>query len=365
MPFSRRRGGVQMMMRGGVTASFAAQMAALGLLTWLKTDEVSGATIAKNAESTYSATNPHEVTTNSAFATDSAWNKDAGWTISSGEAHFVNPGANGSIYQAAVGAADRKTYRVRGTVNDFVAGFADFFLGGTAGPTNTLSGNGSNDFTAINTGTSANCLCRGRSGSTFDLDDFIIEEVGNLEAIISAGITLEASGPGVNYKAFDLDGANGVLTVGGTNLNGRTVTHFVMLLNPDTFTANDRILFKNGEWDVLVDGSGYMTATRAYSTTPASSVASVALQTGQWQLVEFYLDSTGDDIIHFRIDGVQADDASPTAGVGTPASNTNPLQIGKNASTNAFDGKVSNFGMSPTILDLATSQALANSPDFS
>lgn len=150
------------------------------------------------------------------------------------------------------------------------------------------------------------------------------------------GTVLLAQGGGA---AIALDGSSGYETVAnGTALNGLTEATIWLLINPDTLTDGDRLLWKNGELDVYLNADGSIHAHRDYSTSDADTdTAAGVIAAGSKYAVAVHWNNT-DKIIHINVNGVNVDSGTPTAGVGTAVSNTNILQLWKNSSTNAFDG---------------------------
>lgn len=183
-------------------------------------------------------------------------------------------------------------------------------------------------------------------------------KIGQLDAS-ATNLTLAQTGLLGAGHAVDFNGSTSVATVRRSTINGLTTAYYGLLIKPDTLTANDRLLWLNGELDIYVDGSGFIVGARTRGTTNAESTSSVALTTGAWQWVEVIYQS---DVISYRINGADASDATPTTGAGTTASTSNALQIGKDGGTGAYDGLLDEVVMDiNSVPTAAQSMALARS----
>jgi hypothetical protein len=178
------------------------------------------------------------------------------------------------------------------------------------------------------------------AASEFYVRSVVLRQIGENDGQASAaGVTFGITDyRGAANEAFDLDGSAGVVTVVDTSYDGLTSLMQWGIFTPDSITANRRLFFKSGEWDVLMNADGTLTATVNYGTTNATRTTSTAIVVDT--PVDIGFEIGADKVLHIYIAGVEAEYASSQAGEGTRASTTNDMQLGKDASTNGFDGDI-------------------------
>src|SRR5690606_5938778 len=119
------------------------------------------------------------------------------------------------------------------------------------------------------------------------VDDVEILEDGDFDLALpngSAGVTFGQAGEDGVGTAVDLDGTNGAFTlINRTAWQGMTDFLFGGMINPDVTGANDRLVFKNGEYDVLFNADGTVSVTINYSDSNATCTTSTTFSTGTWQ----------------------------------------------------------------------------------
>lgn len=363
---------------GAAVPVLSTQLAALNALVWLPTDEASGV-IADNAAFTGAAgselfTGPNAATDGTGEANATTGMSTVSATIASQSSEVyqgtyalqIDATANNGRGQVSPATTRGRTYTVQ-----FASKVPSLVL--QLLQTLSLNPNLSQAPTAswvvythrgIATTTSLTLRLNAvvgvpSAGDTIYGDAISIKETGQRDGYITGTVTVNQAGPG-DTKAYDF--AGGYVEMIGTTLDGLTTAEIFMLINPDTLAANRRIIYKSGEWDVVCAATGIVTATRTYSTTSASSAATTALQTGEWQWLRIQLDPTT-DVIRLWIDDTEVTPASPTAGVGTPATNTNAWLLGSDA-TNHFDGKISNLVIQSTELSGGQWSNIVNAPNL-
>ncbi len=175
-------------------------------------------------------------------------------------------------------------------------------------------------------------------GEDYTIASLSAKKIGEYDALIS-GATLGQVGQLGANEAFDFDGSNDVLTLDDVRTDGLTAGTLWLLINPDTLTDGDRLIFKNGELDWYLQADGSMVGHVDYSTTDAeTSSAAGVITTGAWQAVGMSWDDSAKTVNLYKA-GVLVND-TVQVGVGTRVSNTNNYLIGDNTGTNAFDGKI-------------------------
>ncbi len=159
----------------------------------------------------------------------------------------------------------------------------------------------------------------------------------------SSGVTLGQNDQhGDANEAVNLDGANNQLFTQRTTLNGMAAFFAQMVINLDTISANDRLLFKNASIDLLLNADGTLSLTINFSGTNATLVTTTVLSIATWYRVAIWIGS--DKVPHLSVNGVEATYASQVTGVGTRTSNTNPLYVlSHSTAANSMDGKASDF----------------------
>lgn len=264
------------------------------------------------------------------------------------------------IIQNLVGATIGKTYLIR-----FWAKVSNTTGSPTIRPDfsantgiNTLLSATYTQITRRGVATAANAglvLGRGSTGSNANksiyVDDVEILEDGDFDLALpngSTGVTFGQAGEDGVGTAVDLDGTNGAFTlINRTAWQGMTDFLFGGMINPDVTGANDRLVFKNGEYDVLFNADGTVSVTINYSDSNATCTTSTTFSTGTWQGFAVGI-SDSDKLPRVYKDGVECAYSSRSAGVGSRVSNTNNIIWFKDASTNGFNGKAQKLYMLKT-----------------
>ena len=199
----------------------------------------------------------------------------------------------------------------------------------------------------------------------FTLDSIVIDRVGDLDGWLSdSGATRAQTGEQGGATATDFDGSAGMMTLYNRS-EWQGMTNFIAggMINPDATGANDRLLFKTDEIDVLFNADGTVTVTIHYADVDAVTTTTTTFSTGAWQHFAVGIGSS-DNLARVYKNGAEcAYDGTPTAGEGARVSNTNNLQFFKNASTDAFNGKAEKLFLiktAPTAALAAQIYALRN-----
>ena len=174
----------------------------------------------------------------------------------------------------------------------------------------------------------------------FTVDSIVIDKVGDLDGWLPAsGVTLLQTGENGGANAIDFNGSAGLMTLYNRS-EWRGMTNFIAggMINPDATGANDRLLFKSAEFDVIFNADGTISVTINYNTTNATCTTVEAFSTGSWQHFAVGI-SSADNLPRVYKNGVECTYSATQAGSSTRVSNTNNLQFFKDGSTNGFDGK--------------------------
>lgn len=359
--------------------SFTDQMQSLDFNLWYKTNETTGV-IADNAS--YTGLPGNELFAGPNAASDNALEANATTGVSTSNATIASQ--NTSVYtgnyaisvvstgtagrgQLNISATRGRTYSFSIAARRGAQGAQQSLSISTAGINPAFSQSVTTSsfveytHTAIITPTTYQLrfVAGGTIGDEIIFDDVSIRETGQRDGFITGTVTLNQDAPS-DLKSYDFSG--GRIEAIGTQIDGLTNAEIILLINPDTFAANRRIIYKNGEWDIVLDGSGIVTATRTYNTTSASTIATTALQSGVWQVLRIQLNSET-DIISIWIDDNNVTPVSPTVGVGTPSTNTNAWLFGSDG-TNNYDGKLSNIAIKNELISNGRYINLVNAPDF-
>lgn len=182
----------------------------------------------------------------------------------------------------------------------------------------------------------------GASAAEFYVWQPVLRQVGEYDGQASASVTFgQTDYKGAANEAFDFNGSAGMVTVNDPDFDGLTSLAMWGTFTPETITANRRLFYKNGEFDIFMNGDGTISGTVNYSTTNATRTTSTTISAGA--AVDIGFEIGEDRVLHLYIDGTEAEYASSQAGDGTRTSTTNDMQLGKDGSTNGFDGAIADW----------------------
>ncbi len=341
---------------------YAACVRALGPLLWLPLNESNGV-IADNAAYTDP---PSADLLGGAGSFDSAsgWTIDTEWTIAGGHASFLDTGS-GSINHAVTNFAPGDTLRIRFVIANS-GGQARFSIRAESSDTLVATSNYSDsayDLHVVSPYTASAIDIRGASaGSTFDLDNWIIRKVGELDGAVSGTTSLAQPGARGPQEACLFDGATSAITIYQRSaINSLDEFTAWMQINPASAGENDQgaLLFKNGDFELRFNSASRdLYAMAAYDTTNAETVSSTTLDADTWHTVEMRLDSSN-QTISLYVDGQEASYASQTAGVGSRSASTGDLIAGNNDAVNqSFDGLIDELILLDRLLNVSERQTL-------
>ncbi len=338
-------------------------------LVWLPLRDVSGS-IARNAAYTVYTplspgpellSNPGQVNgVGSLFAFDGSGNTPTGWTVEGetgadprvsevaagqGNASAPNPGGGHinlysgpaspavGLYQPVLTVGD--SYRGIEDIDTVISGIAQRSAGGAGGtnfgPALTAAGVHSLDFIAIHTHYG---MKRAAANTNVTFNGRSVRKIGQLDALIGGTTSLGHPGLlGLN-EACLFDGATSILTITNrASIQGLTAFTLWLLFNPASAgEGNAGVLFsKSGEFELRFNSASRdLIATVNYSTTNAVRVTNETLSVNDYHTVGMRINNT-DKVPEIFIDGLEANYASTTVGVGARVSSTSNLIIGNNS----------------------------------
>lgn len=346
MPFTRRRGGSQMMMRGDYTpydVYLAELIAAAGVGGDWPLDEAVGSIIANNRATALAAAGA-ELFSNPSFDSGvTGWTEVLNGGSSSypaGQASITAPAGNVAQLQQAV-AAVGDTYDLEVDIASISAGQAAYGVATSGANLLTATTPGVKSLRTVAYATTG-VLRTNSVGQTVVWNGASLKrrKQNGLDGGVAGTFTFGVAGEFAGETAADLNGSTGLFTVfNRANIQGLANLTLLAMLNPDVTGANDRIFFKSGEVDVIFNADGTVTVTINFASTNAVTTTTTTFSAGAWQQIGIQL-SSADNIARVFKNGVECSySGTPQAGVGARVSNTNNWQFGKDASTNGFDGK--------------------------
>jgi hypothetical protein len=272
--------------------NYASYVRSLAPTLWLRFNELSG-TIALNSGSLGST----QWVTNGGFDADSGWTKGSGWTIAGGVAHNDGTGGTAVLVQT-IPLVSGKSYTLTYTISNYSgsATVTGRFSGGTG---TAHSGNGT--YTDILTSGNTALSFNPTSGFVGDIDNVtLIADYSGIETSITGNQTGKLLGPTGVGGAVSYNGTTSLLTMpGGLNYSAWTRAWLVKLTGAGESSNGVFYDINAGATELRFDGSaGALRATRAGSTTAASSVTTTGPTLNQWIWLFLTYNNSGDRMLH-------------------------------------------------------------------
>ena len=268
------------------------------------------------------------------------------------------------------------TYQVSTTISDYTSGTLRLsFQGGATAILDTFSGVGTNtqSFTCTNSsqklylqssdaGTDTICTISAISVKEVQIEDLEGSNEGSIfGAIIDTDLyggdtpviprgfdnapVVQADAIGTGYAVFD---NSSYIEIGNVaNLNFMTGSFTISAwVKTSSSSANDGIVCKNSQWQLLMDTSNKLQFALYDGTLNPYVVSDATINDGAWHYLTG-VRHTSDDNLYIYIDGVVAgtQGGPPADGTAGDISSSDTVDIGRRADDEFFNGNIKNVGI--------------------